>query len=74
MAEHLTFEDFLIEQDADAALKKKADKEFLPMQNGDVTNTFSNIAKIKDWVGFEPKTNVDEGLKKFIDWYNYYYG
>lgn len=55
-------------------LKKKADKQFLPMQSGDVKNTFSNITKIKDWVGFEPKTNIDQGLKKFIEWYNYYYG
>ena len=55
-------------------LKKKADKEFLPMQNGDVKNTFSNITKIQDWVGFEPKTNIDQGLQKFINWYEYYYG
>ena len=55
-------------------LQKQSIKKHLPMQKGDVVNTFSDVTKIKDWVDFAPQTNIDEGLEKFVDWYNQYYG
>ncbi len=54
-------------------LKKDAIKEYLPMQLGDVKETFSEIKNINSWVGFEPKTDIEEGIKKFATWYKEYY-
>ena len=54
-------------------LEKKAIKEFLPMQMGDVKCTFADVNKLYDWIGYEPKTNIDVGIEKFIFWYKNYY-
>tara|TARA_A100000164_G_scaffold375095_1_gene409387 strand:- start:146 stop:1168 length:1023 start_codon:yes stop_codon:yes gene_type:complete len=54
-------------------LGKKAMKEFLPMQMGDVESTSANINSLKNLAGFEPKTSIDEGISKFIEWYLDYY-
>tara|TARA_B100000886_G_scaffold243681_1_gene171163 strand:+ start:646 stop:1668 length:1023 start_codon:yes stop_codon:yes gene_type:complete len=54
-------------------LGKKAMKEFVPMQMGDVESTSANINLLKNWAGFEPKTSIDEGISKFIEWYLDYY-
>ncbi|MDJ0843662.1 NAD-dependent epimerase [Crocosphaera sp.] len=52
---------------------KKAIKEFLPMQPGDVPMTYANVdALIKD-VGFQPNTSLEIGLEKFVSWYRDYY-
>ncbi len=53
---------------------KRAIKEFLPMQNGDVIATCADTSKLKDWVGFSPRTSLREGLKRFVGWYKDYYG
>jgi len=52
---------------------KKAIKNFLPMQNGDVPATFANIDDLVQDVGFKPDTPIEEGLKKFVDWYRAHY-
>lgn len=52
---------------------KKAIKEYLPMQDGDVHSTYASIDKLKDSIGFRPDTSLKEGLKMFIDWYRLYY-
>ena len=54
-------------------LGKKANKEFLPMQLGDVESTSANINELKKWAGFEPKTSLKKGIKKFIQWYIDFY-
>ena len=54
-------------------LDKKAIRNYLPMQDGDVINTFANIDKIKSKINFVHKTNINQGLKKFIEWYLLYY-
>ena len=54
-------------------LGKKANKEFLPMQLGDVESTSANIDELNKWAGFEPKTSLKEGLEKFIKWYIDFY-
>lgn len=51
----------------------KAKKEFLPMQPGDVKETFADISELNKDAGFNPSTSIDEGLKYFIDWYRSYY-
>ena len=50
-------------------LGKTAQKNFLPMQNGDVLATYADVEDLKRDVGFEPKTQLEEGLSKWIDWY-----
>ena len=52
---------------------KKAIKEFLPMQNGDVISTCADTSKLKNWIGFSSKTSLREGLIKFVRWYKDYY-
>ena len=48
-------------------------KEFAPMPNGDVKDTFANTDAIESWVGFKPNTSIEYGVKKFINWYKSYY-
>ena len=45
----------------------------LPIQDGDVLETWANIDKIKKDYGFSPKTDIKEGLNNFIDWYKKYH-
>lgn len=54
-------------------LGKKAKKEFLPMQQGDVYQTFADISKLEHKVGFKPSTGIETGLSKFVKWYKEYY-
>jgi UDP-glucuronate 4-epimerase len=56
------------------AIGKKAIKEFLPMQNGDVKVTYADTSALNAWVGFKPNTALKTGLDKFIDWYAAYFG
>ena len=55
-------------------LGKKGKREFLPMQPGDVKETIADIEAIRQDFGFEPKTDIEEGLKHFVDWYKEHYG
>ena len=50
-------------------LGKVAKKRFLPMQLGDVKETFADISKAKEHLGYEPKTKIEEGLKIFCKWF-----
>ena len=50
-------------------LKKKARKKLLPLQKGDVFKTHSNTRLIKKHYNYNPKTSVNDGVKKFIEWY-----
>ncbi len=55
------------------SLGKVAQKNFLPMQPGDVPTTYADVdALIKD-VGFKPCTSIEEGIDKFVAWYRNYY-
>lgn len=57
----------------EAALGKKAQKNFLPMQAGDVPATAANTEELNAWVGFKPNTSVIEGVAKFVEWYRRHY-
>lgn len=50
-------------------LKKKASIEWLPVQPGDVPITCANIAKARKLLGYHPKTNIMEGIGKFVEWF-----
>jgi UDP-glucuronate 4-epimerase len=54
-------------------LKKKAKINYLPMQNGDVYETYADIEKLKSFIGYDPQTPIEIGLPKFINWYKKYY-
>jgi len=54
-------------------LGMKAKKEFLPMQPGDVYQTYADVQPLMDDFGFKPSTSIEEGLEKFVDWYKVYY-
>ncbi len=65
----LTFVD-LLEQ----TIGKKADRVFLPMQQGDVPKTFADVEDLRAYCGFAPSTSIEEGIKRFVVWYKEYYG
>ena len=54
-------------------LGKKAIRNYMPLQKGDVKQTLSNSYLLKRITGYNPKTNYKFGIKKFIDWYKKYY-
>jgi len=53
-------------------LGKKAKKEFLPLQDGDVPETYADIDDLVRDFGFKPKIGIDEGIGKFVEWYKNY--
>lgn len=55
-------------------LGKKAVKTMLPMQPGDVYETYADCSDLEEEVGFRPATPLREGLSKFVEWYKSYYG
>ena len=55
------------------AVGKKAIKNMLPMQPGDVPRTFANVDTLVEDIGFQPKTTIEEGIQRMVDWYRGYY-
>ena len=55
------------------ALGKKAKINFLPLQSGDVSDTYANVDNLKEKFNFKPSTSVIEGVASFIKWYKDYY-
>ena len=51
------------------ATGKKAIKNYLPMQPGDVPITYANIDDLFDEIGFQPSTSIEDGIEKFVGWY-----
>ncbi len=54
-------------------LGRKAQKEFLPMQPGDVYQTYADVSDLMNDFNFKPSTSIQEGLKKFTEWFLTYY-
>ena len=54
------------------AAGKVADKNYMPMQAGDVPATFADIDSLQKEVGFKPNTNIEYGMQQFVDWYKEY--
>lgn len=56
------------------ALDKKAIKQMMPMQPGDVKQTYANVARLKNDFNYQPKTEVTKGIAAFVEWYKEFYG
>lgn len=54
-------------------LKRKAEVNYLPLQQGDVVSTFADIELSRKELGYSPKTSLSKGLGQFVDWYLSYY-
>jgi UDP-glucuronate 4-epimerase len=68
-SEELTRMIGLLEQ----ACGRPAEKRLMPMQPGDVRDTYADISAIQRDLGFEPTTTIDEGIPRFVDWYRAYH-
>jgi UDP-glucuronate 4-epimerase len=66
--ELLTFIEIL-----ETCLGKTANKNFLPLQPGDVVATYADVTSLMEDVGFQPKTSLQEGIAQFVNWYLEYY-
>ena len=57
----------------ESAFGKKGKKDFLPLQPGDVLETYSDMSDMKRDFGFSPKVDVTEGVKRYVEWFKSYY-
>jgi UDP-glucuronate 4-epimerase len=58
----------------EACLGRKAQKNLLPLQPGDVPDTSAEVTELMADTGYRPDTPVEEGVRRFVDWYRRYYG
>ncbi|MCD4792915.1 MAG: NAD-dependent epimerase [Bacteroidales bacterium] len=63
--------DFISE--IEKALNKKAIKNYMPIQQGDVPATYADVSDLIKNFSYKPNTSIKTGIKKFIDWYREYY-
>jgi len=54
-------------------LGKKAEKNFLPLQAGDVPNTYADVSDLISDLNYKPDTSVEDGIANFVEWYREYY-
>lgn len=54
-------------------LGKKAEKNLLPLQPGDVPDTYADVEALRQDVGYAPATVVEDGIARFVEWYREYY-
>ncbi|MEO1054481.1 MAG: NAD-dependent epimerase [Bacteroidota bacterium] len=54
-------------------LGKKAEKNMMPIQDGDVPETYANVDALMEMVDFKPATSIETGIQRFVDWYLNYY-
>ena len=57
----------------EGAIGRPAQKEFLPLQDGDVPATYADVSELEAWTGFRPRTPVREGIARFVQWYRDYF-
>jgi len=55
-------------------LGRKAEKNLLPLQPGDVPDTSAEVTELMEDTGYRPDTRVEEGVRRFVEWYRRYYG
>ena len=55
-------------------LGKKAKKNMLPLQAGDVPSTYADVSDLIEDLGYKPQTSIEEGIDRFIDWYLAFFG
>jgi len=56
------------------ALGRTAKKRMLDMQPGDVAATYADVEDLERDVGFRPATSIEEGVRRFVEWYRSYHG
>lgn len=56
------------------SLGKKAEKIFLPMQDGDVVSTYADVSELIKDFAYKPNTKLEDGIKEFVNWYKKMYG
>jgi UDP-glucuronate 4-epimerase len=59
-------------EEIEHAVDKKAVKNFMPMQAGDVKSTWANVDKLKSIYGYEPKVKIQQGIEEFVKWVKEY--
>jgi UDP-glucuronate 4-epimerase len=52
---------------------KKAIKNYLPLQEGDVIDTYADVQELEELTGFKPSTSIEKGVEHFVSWYREYY-
>lgn len=57
----------------EAALGIKAQRNFLPLQAGDVVKTWADVSALAEWVDFRPQVTVETGVAEFVKWYRHFY-
>jgi UDP-glucuronate 4-epimerase len=55
-------------------LGRKAQKNLLPLQPGDVPDTYADVDALVEDIGYRPSTSIEVGVRRFVDWYKNYYG
>lgn len=58
----------------EAALGRKAEKRMLPMQPGDVAETYADVTGLARDIGYKPSTPIEVGVGRFVEWYRSFYG
>ena len=56
----------------ESELGVEADKEYLPMQDGDVLATYADVTRLKEELAYEPQVSLKQGVKAFVEWYKSY--
>lgn len=57
----------------EAALGVRAQRRYLPLQAGDVLQTWADVSALSQWIDFQPQVSLDTGVKAFVDWYRRHY-
>ena len=57
----------------EASLGKKAEKELLPLQPGDVLDTYADVDDLAEQFGYKPSMSVKQGVENFVKWYTNYH-
>jgi UDP-glucuronate 4-epimerase len=58
----------------EAAFGREAELQLLPMQPGDMAATMADVSRLERVTGYRPSTTVEEGVRRFVDWYVAHYG
>lgn len=64
--------DFIETLEQELAIEAK--KNFMPLQKGDVPDTFADVSALRQLIGYQPETTIVEGIRNFVAWYKQYYG
>jgi len=58
----------------ETSIGKKAEKNYMPMQDGDVVSTYADVSGLMEDFGYKPDTKLSDGIGEFVKWYREFYG